>query len=156
MSPWKRTWRQGELGSGSFSHMLCGPAPPPPPTPPLPASVCPSALRELFHLPHGVAMGISQNNTWQHVGRCLVNSCVLPAPSPLFTCEGSNYLPMFMHVLHTSPHPIPQHRGGGVRPLPSFPQHTGLLCSQRMLSTPFLPGDYGSVLLFFPFPPGLP
>lgn len=70
-----------------------------PPTPPLPASVCPSALRELFHLPHGAAMGISQNNTWQHVGRCLVNSCFLPAPSPFFTCEGSNYLPMLMHVL---------------------------------------------------------
>lgn len=35
-------------------------------------------------------------------------------------------------------------------------EHTGLLCSQRVLSTPFLPGDYGSVLLFFPFPPGLP
>lgn len=70
--------RQVDLGPNSFSRLVAvrlGP-----PVSASPRLRLPSALKKLFPLPRGAAVGSSWKNSWWHIGRGLVNSHLLPAP----------------------------------------------------------------------------
>ena len=77
LGSWQGTWRQVDLGSNSSSHLVAVCLGPVSTSPSLSFS---SAPRTLFPLPHGVAVEISWNNSWQHIGRFLEKSHFLPGP----------------------------------------------------------------------------